>query len=627
MGLPNRIITFLLLASLPVQAQIDQEELETFNDGLSANLVQDQEQLSQWLQEPLNLNEASMDQLLQLPGMDNIRAHQLTEYRRLVRTIRSKYELIDLKHWDIQFIRTVEPYITIAPLQHRKNLLYGYWKHELIIRSKSVIEKPLGAREGEYLGSAPNQYLRYTGSKGRRILWGIAAEKDTWEPLYHKGKWRSHRSGFLQFTPQWAGINTVLVGSFRLSIGQGLVFNDGFRPSAGPQIRNTGIIQLRGHASSNESNFQNGIFIRGSLRQIHYGLWNSTTQRSMRYDTLSQSFVTWYSDGLMRTEGRNAFFNNSKEGRIGGFLQYQSRAFQIVSALERRSWSWEYQENSRPLLSIQNWTTAFVYRNSWGSIRTEYAHSEGRKAIETELLLIPDDQWKIRWVNGFVQTHRQRTVPNFAQSIRDFQGRISTLECFWNPFPNQHLYLRLANSVHRRDAAPGSEVLVQKRWSAQHRYELRSGLSIRTDIQYDQQEQRTQFRFQFRKKQDRFQLTLRGQWNLSKMGEGSLAFVDYQSTIGENSRLYARFSLFRTTDFNHRLYVYENDVLYAFSVPAFHGNGHRIYLMIKMNLGVHTFWIKAARTTLWDEKSTGSQLEERIGPNRSEITAQYKLRL
>ena len=627
MGLSNRIIIFLLLANLPVQAQIDQEELETFNDGLSANLVQDQEQLSHWLQDPLNLNEATMDQLLQLPGMDNIRAHQLTEYRRLVGVIRSKYELIDLKHWDQKFISSIESYIILGPLQRKKNMLYGYWKHELIIRSKRVIEKPLGAREGQYIGDALNHYLRYTGNKSKRIQWGLAMEKDAWEPFYHKEKWRSHRSGFVQIRPEWMGIKTILLGSFRLSIGQGIVLKDGFRPSTGPQIRNTGIIQLRGHASSNESNFQNGIFIRGSLWQVHYGIWRSATRRSMRYDTLSQSLVTWYSDGIMRTEGRNSFFNNSKEGRIGGFLHYQSPAFQLVTALERRSWSWEFQKEGRRLVHIQNWTSAFVYRNSWGSIRTEYAHSEGRNAMEAELLLIPDDQWKIRWVNGFVQTHRQRTAPNFAQSIRDFQGQLSTLECFWNPFPFQHFYMRLSNSVHRRDATPGSPIEVQKRWSAQHRYELRSGLSIRTDVQYDQQEQRTQFRFQFRKKHHRIQLTLRGQWNKSEIGEGSLAFIDCQNQLGEKSRLYARFSIFQTTDFNHRLYAYENDVLYAFSVPAFYGNGHRFYLMIKMNSGIHTIWIKGAMTTLWDKKTTGSLLEERIGPHRSEITVQYKVRL
>ena len=40
-----------------------------------------------------------------------------------------------------------------------------------------------------------------------------------------------------------------------------------------------------------------------------------------------------------------------------------------------------------------------------------------------------------------------------------------------------------------------------------------------------------------------------------------------------------RYALFSTGGYNSRIYTYENDVLYAFSVPSYFDNGQRVYLL------------------------------------------------
>jgi hypothetical protein len=42
--------------------------------------------------------------------------------------------------------------------------------------------------------------------------------------------------------------------------------------------------------------------------------------------------------------------------------------------------------------------------------------------------------------------------------------------------------------------------------------------------------------------------------------------------------------LFSTDDWNSRIYTYENDLLYSFSIPALSGEGSRSYVMIKWKL-------------------------------------------
>jgi hypothetical protein len=49
--------------------------------------------------------------------------------------------------------------------------------------------------------------------------------------------------------------------------------------------------------------------------------------------------------------------------------------------------------------------------------------------------------------------------------------------------------------------------------------------------------------------------------------------------------LWFRYCLFSTESWDSRLYTYENDMLYSFSIPALSGEGSRSYLMAKLDLG------------------------------------------
>ena len=48
--------------------------------------------------------------------------------------------------------------------------------------------------------------------------------------------------------------------------------------------------------------------------------------------------------------------------------------------------------------------------------------------------------------------------------------------------------------------------------------------------------------------------------------------------------LWVRYCLFNTDDWNSRIYTYENDLLYSFSIPALAGEGSRSYIMAKWKI-------------------------------------------
>ena len=70
-----------------------------------------------------------------------------------------------------------------------------------------------------------------------------------------------------------------------------------------------------------------------------------------------------------------------------------------------------------------------------------------------------------------------------------------------------------------------------------------------------------------------------------------------------------RYAIFDAKDYNARIYAYENDVLYSFSVPALYGKGMRIYLLGKVKLfNALTLYARIGRTIYSDRDKIGSGL-------------------
>jgi hypothetical protein len=89
----------------------------------------------------------------------------------------------------------------------------------------------------------------------------------------------------------------------------------------------------------------------------------------------------------------------------------------------------------------------------------------------------------------------------------------------------------------------------------------------------------------------------------------------------------ARIAIFRTSSYNTRIYAYENDVLYTFSIPAVYGNGIRYYLTLNADITRNIeVWFRVANTQVFDSKTFGSGLDEINRNHRTEIKAQVRFK-
>lgn len=74
-------------------------------------------------------------------------------------------------------------------------------------------------------------------------------------------------------------------------------------------------------------------------------------------------------------------------------------------------------------------------------------------------------------------------------------------------------------------------------------------------------------------------------------------------------RFSVRIATFHCKTFSSRIYAYENDVLYSYSIPFFYGKGARMYINTSCRLGKKMeAWIKLARTVYFEPASTENSL-------------------
>jgi hypothetical protein len=110
------------------------------------------------------------------------------------------------------------------------------------------------------------------------------------------------------------------------------------------------------------------------------------------------------------------------------------------------------------------------------------------------------------------------------------------------------------------------------------------------------------------------------------ISKGYLLYQDVQYSMDKVPLKFSfRYAVFNTDDYNSRIYAYENDVLYKFTVPGYYYKGQRYYIVAnyKLNNAI-SLWLRFSQTIYNNRETISSGLEEINGNVKSEITAQLR---
>lgn len=296
------------------------------------------------LDNPLDLNLASKEDLYNLFILNDFQVESLLDYRKVFGRFYSVYELQYVDGFDKSILDLLKPFITagITLSEEPLNLnnLLSNSRHEFIIRSKRVLNNQQGYSsitkeefekkpESRYLSGPLYSMLQYRVSSSDKFSLNITAENDPGEPFVFKsGKFGPD---YFSFSLEFKGrgvIDKIIVGDFSAGFGQGLVFWSSFNPvsfQTDPLKIKMTDHNFKSYKSTGEVNFLRGAAI--TMKSGKFLFNGAFSYRKLDAKITDNKYTVIYETGEHNTIGRISTKNQLDEGIILGNVSYCGNNF------------------------------------------------------------------------------------------------------------------------------------------------------------------------------------------------------------------------------------------------------------------------------------------------------------
>lgn len=604
------------LAEQQLESEIEREDISAEDDSYW-------QQMEYYKNHPLNINSASEDELRLFKIINDRQIAALLLYRDLFGALIDIYELQAIPTWDVQLIRKLLPYITatikINSVETIKQRLRNGDYHLLLrfVRSwDKTTEEPFNKN---YLGGPSSLQFRYKYQYKNLLQWGIVGDNDRGEPFFNKRQ----KKGFdfyaaHLFIQKINKIKAIAVGDYTVNMGQGLLQwqNLAFKKSSAVlNIKRQGAV-LRPYSSAGEYNFHRGVGI--TLGNKKWDITIFTSFRKLSANTVIDSIQNSFFVSSLQTSGYHRSVaeledkNSLQMFAFGGSIQYHwvNGHFGINSinydfSLPIIKESAPYNLYSLNGKSLNNYSIDFgqTIKNIhlFGEVAVD---NKMNTAIVTGLLASIDPTVDVaflyRSINKgyqslFSNAFTERSVPSNEKGL---YGGISLRPFFGLRLDAYVDLYRFPWLTANTDApATGREYFFQFTYAPSKTLEIygrfRNGTQIINEsdpampLNNIIETEKKQWRFQVSYSADKkWTLRTRVEFsNFNQQEKGFLGYVDvFYKPLKGSFKANARVQYFETDGYSSRIYAYENDLLYNYSVPAFYNKGVRWYINSEFNI-------------------------------------------
>jgi DNA uptake protein ComE-like DNA-binding protein len=682
------ITCFLFFSLTYINAQVKEapvsttteEQLENItanNDDLETEDDSYLQQLVQFQRNPINLNTADADDMNALRILSPIQVQNLISYRNVLGKFLNIYELQAVPGWDVNTIQKIRPYIAVSSEANILNSIGSRLRNgnsSILIRATQTLEKSRGylldssAATNFYPGSPQRVFLRYKYTYKNLLQYGFVGEKDAGEQFFNGAQKQGFDFYSAHFFMRNVGIVKALaLGDYTVNLGQGLTQWMSLSFKKGPDVlsikRESAV--LRPYNSAGEINFHRGAGITigkknweatvfGSYRKVDANFNAADTSQSQ--DEFISSLQT---SGYHRTKSEVEDKGIQTQIAFGGNFSYQIKRLHL--GLNAIQYSFKY-----PLVKQNDPYNLYALTGtSFGNYSTDYSytfknlHFFGEAAITDKKYPAFVNGLLISVANNVDMSFLYRNISKGYQSLYTSAFTESTYPTNEKGFFSG-ISIRPSN-VWRIDAyadmykfpwlkyrvdAPttGSDYLVQVTYKPTKQLEIYTRFKSETkSIDYNpydsvlnpvipqpKQDWRIQFSYKINPT-----FTVRSRTEMiwyDKKGEAaSQGFLIYADVIynplGSHLSGNMRLQFFQTDDYNSRLYAYENDLLYNYSIPVFYGTGYKYYININYDFSKKiSLWAKFAQTIYPNQQSIGSGLDIIQKNHKSEAKLQIMYR-
>jgi hypothetical protein len=642
------LLCLLIISTHLAIAQVSMNSDASINELIEGLLQQQEEGISyedvyetlfQYYNEPLDINNASKEELLQLYILSPLQVNALIEHRKKTGPIISLYELQTIPTLDKNTIQKLLHFISISSedkqLKKLINKMITNSNHYLITRYGKIKTDP----SSNYLGDGHQIHIRYRNASTKDFSYGITMEKDGGERIIWNPSKKYYGFDFLSYHFSLFNkgkIKALTIGDYQIQFGQGLVLSAGFRLGKGGETvltvkRNNG--GLKPYSSGLEYGYFRGAFVSTTAGPTDISLFYSNKNID---GTISEneSIFSQVKTGYHRTVAELSKRFVVNEQILGGNISYQKLIKNFHAGLTMVGTLFDYNLKKSDALynyyefsGNNNFTTgvdvsysylnysffgesaisksggkgivagvltslsknfdaSLIYRNYEKNFHSFYSSSFGENSRNiNESGIYTGLKYKInsKWVVGcFYDRYKFPWLKYLVDAPST--GEEYLIRLSYQPNKTSLTYLQIKNEVKELNLAGNTNkidypVTTNKRnFLIQTEVKASQSLTTRTRVQVNTYQQ-----------------------NHLTTGYAIVQDLDWKTNRFAVS---FRYSLFDTDDYDNRIYMYEKDVLYSFSIPSYFGKGTRIYGIIKFKIlkNIDT-WIKYSKTTYWDKKA------------------------
>jgi len=663
--------------------EVDQK-IENIAEGTDAELDYSDllDQLKLYQAHPMNLNTATAEDLKQLVFLNSIQITNLLEHISKNGKLITLYELQTIDGFSLDIIYKILPYVYVSgDVQQRQFVLkevFHYGNSQVMFRYQRVLEEQAGfapatdsalaaSPNSHYLGSPEKLYLKYRFNYYNNISWGITGEKDSGEEFF-KG---SQKNGFDFYSAHFfirnlKFVKALAIGDYNIQFGQGLTLWSGLgfgksSDAIGIKKNAQGILPF---TSVEENNFMRGVATTVGTKHFDLSLFFSSHKIDANvsaYDSLNNEATLISSlqeSGLHSTPSEIADKHSIGETVIGGHLAYRNDHLIIGATAYKATFGSTLQRD----LQLYNQFQFTGKENS--NVGIDYSYSIQNFNFFGEVSR--SENGAIAYLNGVLMS----LDPKFSLSLlqrnypKDYQNLLCSSFSENSTLGNERaIYVSIVAKPHRfwtltayadnfsfpwmkyRTDAPsnGGDYLVQLNYKPTKKFEMyfryretdkqlnNSGTNI---INYLDPTQKNNFRLNIVYPGTKT-ISLKNRIEYTNYVVGNAVpqhgFLLYQDVSFKKLKspfsFSLRYAVFDCDTYDTRIYSFENDVLYAYSIPAFYNKGSRYYIVGHYRVNRHIdVWLRYAQTFYSNVNVISSSLTQINGNKRSEVKAQIRIK-
>jgi len=643
---------------IEVIAEQSEEELD-YSDLL--------DELNKLLISPIDLNNANAADLEKLFVLNQNQIVNFLKYRKVTGQIYSLFELQLIPGFSYEIIRTIEPFVSIKQASMESPKAKTKAKHILFLKTEKTIEQEKGYfsenPNSKYLGTPWKCYSRYKyTSANSNVSFGFTTEKDKGEPFFEGENPHGFDfySGFIQYNAQ-AFLKQVNIGDYQVKFGQGLNLWSGLASGKSAFTTHNAYKSqgIKSYKSTDENQFFRGISILTEpVKNTKLALFASRKKKdgNLQSDSTGSYISSMVNTGFHRNTNEFNKKNNLEENILGSYFSVNLSKIEMGVSFLKSNYSPEIKGadaayNYFNFKGKKNHNFSFYYETQFRSIHLfgEVAQSKsGGKAILQGANIQAHSQLNIEFIyRKYDQNYHALFSNAFAEQSKTQNEEGFYMGAEFHPFPKWNLkayydlfqfpWLRYsANSptngheyFSQLEFTPNNAVSVYFRYKQENKPENNNSEIIKSPAE----QKKTQYRLHLSAKMDE-NWEIRNRIEISQYRKEDLnetGFLIYQDLIyhftNKPVSMNLRYAIFDTESYDSRIYAYENDILYAYSIPAYHLKGTRFYFNLNWKLNKNfQFYAKYAQTKYANQTSIGSGNSEIAGNTKSEVKLLLKIR-